>query len=138
MALQITVYNDKFVYINCKLTITIKLSKNGLFKGLFVREFLFIYLLICLFICLFAYFYIIKLHQDYSTVVTLLLNCIAEQLQQLHEIITLQYNFKAKRKFKINILAKLQKNLGLFRFPCHLPKVSPELKEYLYSPRIGC
>lgn len=48
-------------------------------------------------------FFIITLQYSYHTTTFSL------QLQKLHQIITLQYNFKAKRKENIRILKRLQK-----------------------------
>ena len=52
----------------------------------------------------FIYFFIITLQYSYHT------TTITLQLQKLHQIITLQYNFKAKRKENIRILKRLQKS----------------------------
>ena len=59
MALQITVLNNNLVYINCKLKITVKLSKKDFLKDFLSGSFyLFIYLSVYL---LFIYIMVIEL-----------------------------------------------------------------------------
>ena len=54
------------------------------------------------FLLLISFFIITLQYSYYTTTITL-------QLQKLHQIITLQYHFRAKRKEKIRILKRLQK-----------------------------